>query len=377
MTDPQLASILIVDDEAAHLKALCDTLSIEGYATAGTPSAHTALDMLRAQPFDVLLTDLMMPEMNGIALLNAARELSPDIVCIVMTGHGTVDSAVEAMKGGAIDYVLKPIKLNALMQVIARGLQIRRLHRVIDQRTRELEQANKDLEAFSYSISHDLRAPLRVVDAFYQIFLEDYGATIPAEGRRMLDRARAGSQRMSQLIDDLLAFARFGSRPLTTGVVEMRSLAARVAAAVRAEVQAADLAHAHDVTVEIKELPDCIGDSSLLEQVLTNLLSNACKFTRGRPQPRVEVSAISEGSSNIYVVRDNGVGFDTNYAQKLFGVFQRLHSATEFEGTGIGLSIVKRIVQRHGGRVWAESTLGEGAAFYFSLPAADPQARRT
>jgi len=153
MTDPPQASILIVDDEAAHLKALCDTLSIEGYTTTGTQSARAALDMLRAQPFDVLLTDLMMPEMNGIALLNAARELSPDIACIVMTGHGTIDSAVEAMKGGAIDYVLKPIKLNALMQVIARGLQIRRLHRVIDQRTRELEQANKDLEAFSYSIS--------------------------------------------------------------------------------------------------------------------------------------------------------------------------------------------------------------------------------
>ncbi len=372
MIDPQQVSILIVDDEVAHLKALCDTLSIEGYATTGTPSAHRALDMLRTQSFDVLLTDLMMPEMNGIALLNAARELSPDIACIVMTGHGTIDSAVEAMKGGATDYVLKPIKLNALMQVIARGLQIRRLHRVIDQRTRELEQANKDLEAFSYSISHDLRAPLRVVDAFCQMFLEDYGAIIPAEGRRMLDRARAGAQRMSQLIDDLLAFARFGSRPLTTGVVEMHSLAARVAAAVRTPVPAADLAH--DVTIEIKELPDCIGDSSLLEQVLTNLLSNACKFTRGRPQPRVEVSAINEGTSNIYVVRDNGVGFDTNYAQKLFGVFQRLHSATEFEGTGIGLSIVKRIVQRHGGRVWAESTPGEGAAFYFSLPAADPQA---
>jgi two-component system sensor histidine kinase/response regulator len=376
MSGPEQASILIVDDEAAHLKALCDTLSIEGYTTTGTPSARSALDMLRAQPFDVLLTDLIMPEMTGIALLNAARELSPDIACIVMTGHGTIDSAVEAMKGGAIDYVLKPIKLNALMQVIARGLQIRRLHRVIDQRTRELEQANKDLEAFSYSISHDLRAPLRVVDAFCKMFLEDYGETIPAEGRRMLDRARAGSQRMSQLIDDLLAFARFGSKPLQTGAVDMRALSTRAASAVRAQAQAADPANAQAVTVEIGELPACIGDNSLLEQVLTNLLSNAFKFTRGRSQPRVEVSATSEGSNNIYVVRDNGVGFDTTYAHKLFGVFQRLHSATEFEGTGIGLSIVKRIVQRHGGRVWAESTPGEGAAFYFSLPAADSQTAR-
>jgi light-regulated signal transduction histidine kinase (bacteriophytochrome) len=375
MTGPLQASILIVDDEATHLKALCDTLSIEGYAPTGTSSARSALDMLRAQPFDVLLTDLMMPEMNGIALLNAAREISPDIACIVMTGHGTIDSAVEAMKGGAIDYVLKPIKLNALTQVIARGLQIRRLHTIIDQRTRELEQANRDLEAFSYSISHDLRAPLRVVDAFCQMFLEDYGETIPAEGRRMLEQARAGSQRMSQLIDDLLAFARFGSRPLRTGVVDMRGLAARVAAAVRAQVQAAGLAGAQDVAIAIGELPDCIGDSSLLEQVLTNLLSNACKFTRGRPQPRVEVSATTEASNNIYVVRDNGVGFDAAYAHKLFGVFQRLHSAAEFEGTGIGLSIVKRIVERHGGRAWAESTRGEGAAFYFSLPAADSQTR--
>jgi signal transduction histidine kinase len=373
MTDPSQASILIVDDEATHLKALYDTLSIEGYTTTGTPSARAALDMLRTQPFDVLLTDLMMPEMNGIALLNAAREISPDIACIVMTGHGTIDSAVEAMKGGAIDYVLKPIKLNALTQVIARGLQMRRLHRIIDQRTRELERANRDLEAFSYSISHDLRAPLRVVDSFCQMFLEDYGEAIPAEGRRMLDQARAGSQRMSQLIDDLLAFARFGSAPLRTGVVDMRSLATRVAAAVRAQAKGADLA-AQDVTVEIGELPDCIGDSSLLEQVLTNLLSNACKFTRGRPQPRVQVRATTEGTNNIYVVRDNGVGFDTTYAHKLFGVFQRLHSASEFEGTGIGLSIVKRIVERHDGRAWAESAQGEGAAFYFSLPAARPPA---
>jgi hypothetical protein len=288
-----------------------------------------------------------------------------------MTGHGTIDSAVEAMKGGAIDYVLKPIKLNALMQVIARGLQMRRLHRVIDQRTRELEQANKDLEAFSYSISHDLRAPLRVVDSFCQMFLEDYGETIPAEGRRMLDRARGGAQRLSQLIDDLLSFARFGSRPLQTGVVDMRSLATRVAAAVRAQAHAAGPADTHDVTVEIAELPNCVGDSSLLEQVLTNLLANACKFTRGCPQPWVGVSATREGSQNVYAVRDNGVGFDPAYAQKLFGVFQRLHSAADFEGTGIGLSIVKRIVQRHDGRVWAESAPGKGATFYFSLPAAD------
>ena len=175
---------------------------------------------------------------------------------------------------------------------------------------------------------------------------------------------------MSQLIDDLLAFARFGSKPLKTGVVEMRSLATHVAAAVRGQAQAAGLGNAQDVTVEIGELPDCIGDSSLLEQALTNLLSNAFKFTRGRPQPRLSVSATSAGSDNVYLVRDNGVGFDTAYAHKLFGVFQRLHSAAEFEGNGIGLSIVQRIVQRHGGRVWAESTPGEGAAFYFSLPAA-------
>lgn len=192
----------------------------------------------------------------------------------------------------------------------------------------------------------------------------------------MLDQARAGARRMSQLIDDLLAFSRLGSSPLRMDVVDMQSLAANVAAAVRAQAQAADPADALDVPIEIGELPDCLGDSSLLEQVLTNLLSNACKFTRGRPQPRVEVSSSTEAGSNIYVVRDNGVGFDSGYAHKLFGVFQRLHSAAEFEGTGIGLSIVKRIVQRHGGRVWAESVLGEGAAFYVSLPAAGANVRR-
>ena len=370
MTGASAVSILIVDDEVHHLKALCDTLIVEGYTAAGTSSARSALEMLRRQPFDLLLTDLMMPEMNGIALLNAAREIVPDIGCIVMTGHGTVDSAVEAMKGGAIDYVLKPIKLNALVQVIVRGLELRRLRRTLDRRTRELEQANADLEAFSYSISHDLRAPLRVVDAYSLMFLEDYGGTIPAEGRRLLDQVRASSKRMAQLIDDLLAFARFGSRPLRTDVVDMRSLALRVAAAVQAQFQASEPAGAAIPAIEIGELPDCIADGSLIEQVLANLLSNAGKFTRGRPQPRVEVSASSESGNNIYAVRDNGVGFDPAYAHKLFGVFQRLHSEAEFEGTGIGLSIVKRIIQRHGGRAWAESIPGEGAAFFFSLPAA-------
>ncbi|HEY5994108.1 MAG TPA: ATP-binding protein, partial [Gallionellaceae bacterium] len=239
----------------------------------------------------------------------------------------------------------------------------RDLEQRVTERTAQLEAANKELEAFSYSVSHDLRSPLRAIDGFSNILLEDYAATLDVEGKRLVGIVRDNTLRMARLIDDILAFSRLGRKEMTQNEVDMTQLANETSA---------DLASSREgrnVKLEIGELPPAHGDAAMLRQVWVNLLSNAIKFTRTRQEARIDVSGRVEGSELVYCVRDNGVGFDMQFADKLFGVFQRLHSMEEFEGTGAGLAIVKRIVTRHGGRVWADGKVNEGAAFYFALPA--------
>jgi len=380
-----IARILIVDDEAAHMKALSDTLSIEGYSTSGFTSARIALDALRQQEFDLLLTDLMMPEMDGIELLSTAHAISPDLVAIVMTGHAAIDTAVKAMQAGALDYIVKPFRLNVILPVLTRALSIRALVRAnrelqarVRERTGELEAANqqletanqqleamnRELESFSYSVSHDLRAPLRSVQGFCAMYMEDYRASIPAEGLPLLERVKAGAERMGHLIEDLLALSQLGRQPIRRGSVALEALTQRL---VQDQFAREPLRRA-DTEVRIATLGSCTGDASLIEQVLTNLLSNAFKYTRGRQPAIIEIGCRTEGAETVYFVRDNGVGFNMKYADRLFGVFQRLHPESQFEGTGVGLSIVHRIIQRHGGRIWAESTEGAGTTFHFTLP---------
>jgi PAS domain S-box-containing protein len=239
----------------------------------------------------------------------------------------------------------------------------RDLEQRVAERTEQLEVANKELESFSYSVSHDLRSPLRAIDGFSHILLEDYTDKLDDEGRRMLSIVRENTQRMGQLIDDILKFSRSGRTEINTVEVDMAALAREVLD----ELRLGD-ASAANLCCTIGELPPARCDRALIHQVFANLISNAIKFSRTRETPTIDVGGSIEGDEIVYHVKDNGVGFDMQYADKLFGVFQRLHSMEEFEGTGIGLAIVKRIVARHGGRVWAESKVGEGATFYFALP---------
>jgi two-component system sensor kinase len=237
-----------------------------------------------------------------------------------------------------------------------------KLERRVQERTAQLNATIKELEAFSYSISHDLRAPLRAIDGFSKLLVEDYYSKIDDEGRRLIDVIRNSTVKMGNLIDGLLAFAHLGRQTLATAEVNMTELAA----------ESYNEVHGNDpgriVDIRIANLPAALGDRILLRQVFVNLLSNALKFTRGRNPAVVEVGYTKRGDENVFFVRDNGVGFDMRYADKLFGVFQRLHAVNEFEGTGLGLAIVHRIVHRHGGEVWAEGALNEGATIFFSLP---------
>jgi PAS domain S-box-containing protein len=666
MSDTPPGKLLIVDDEAVLMAALRDTLRDEGYDTVGVTTGEEALAAMRNREFDIMLTDLMMPQIDGIALLRAALEIDPDLVGIIMTGQGTIATAIEAMKTGALDYVLKPFKLSAILPVLTRAMGVRRLRlenihlreavaihqlsmaiaftfdfrtvlqmaadaayqqsdggevsimlptsdgkelyvaeargqnaealrgrrvpvdgpladwiarsrellekseemdgvrislnhplrslcagismpmlsggqfigvlnftsahphrrvhigqakalhvlgnaaasalkaatlhgqlaaaekryrrlaenaqdviyrfelvpqrrfayvnpavtvvtgyapeayyshpnlvfrlvhpedrrllenilrgefnrerpltlrwvrrdgtviwieqrnvpvrdesgrlialegiardiserkraeqairqlnedleqRVLD-RTAELEAANKELEAFSYSVSHDLRAPLRAIDGFTRLFQESCGEQITPENQQLLERVVISAQRMSQLIDDLLRFSRYSRQPLSKQTVPTGQLVRDTLQELRSREGGRNL------DLRIGELPDCQADPALLKQVFVNLLSNALKFTRQREIAVIEVGSEERAGERVYFVRDNGAGFDMKYADKLFGVFQRLHSEDEFEGTGIGLANVQRIIQRHGGRIWAEAELDKGATFYFTL----------
>ena len=229
-------------------------------------------------------------------------------------------------------------------------------------RTQQLTEANKELDAFAYSVSHDLRAPLRAIAGFSQMLVEDYGDKLDKEGQHQLGVIQNSARQMGQLIDDLLAFSRLGRRKLKMSDINIQSLAEEVFE----QQQISETERTARLAVE--ELPRAICDRAMIREVLVNLFSNALKYSASQDSSFIGVAGRVEGDQSIYSVKDNGVGFDMKYADKLFQVFQRLHSAEEFEGTGIGLALVQRIVHRHGGRVWAEGKVNEGATFYFSLP---------
>jgi signal transduction histidine kinase len=234
----------------------------------------------------------------------------------------------------------------------------------VRERTAELQAANKELDAFSYSVSHDLRAPLRAVDGYAQMLEEDYGGKLDAEGNRLLGVVRASSRQMGRLIDDLLAFSRLGREPLRTRPVQLDNLVHQIID----ETRPAHNGRTIDFVVGNLGIAD--ADPALLKQAVDNLLSNAIKFTRDKNPAVVEVGCMNETAAvdpPVYYVKDNGAGFDMKYYDKLFGVFQRLHTTAEYPGTGVGLAIVQRVINRHGGRVWAKSKVGEGTTFYFTL----------
>jgi signal transduction histidine kinase len=368
MTDLTRAKLLVVDDEPAQMKALCDTLEDEGYEVVGCTDGEAALAALRRSPADLLLADLMMPGMNGIDLLRAALAIDPMLVGIIMTGEGTIGTAVEAMRSGALDYILKPFKLSAILPVLGRGLLMRNLRlenaeleRRLREHMAELETSNRELDAFTRSASHDLRSPLNVVLGFSQLLVSKLGSKIPDDQRNWLLQIERAARHMSDLIDALMRLSRVGKQAMNLQPVDVAGLVRDVLAEHSTE-QAQ-----RGVLVHVGDLPEVRADPALLRQVFVNLLSNAFKYTRRAERPQIEVRTEQQGDERVFSVRDNGPGFDMARAGRLFDAFQRFHGSDEFEGSGVGLSIVHRIVQRHGGRIWAHAEPGQGAVFYFTL----------
>ena len=364
------ARLIVVDHEAAHMRTLCDTLGFQGYRVDGFDSPNDALRVLRGGSCDLLLTELALPGMDGMELFRAARATDPDIAGVFMAGQEGPDMAASALKMGAFDYLLKPFGPQAVLPLIARALEIRGLRvqnavlkRKEREQTQELAAAYRDLEAFSFSVSHDLRSPLRTLRSMTQICLEESAALLSERNRQRLGQIIGGARRVDQMIDGLVKYCQLSRAAPNRYRIDLESLVRRLVD----EFQAAE--PQRQIEVRIDPLPDLLGDPGLIEQVMANLLANAFKFTRGRADAQLAIGSylakFGAVAEQVYFVRDNGAGFNTQYADRLFGVFQRLHPPDQFPGIGVGLSITKRILELHGGRIWADSAPGKGATFFF------------
>ena len=365
----EIVNILLVDNEPGGLLALEAILEPLGQKLITARSGHEALRHLLAHDFALILLDIRMPDLDGFQTAALIRERGRNRVTPIIFLTASDESEAQKFRGyavGAVDYVFKPLQPEILRSKVSVFVELARTTEVMRKQAAELEAANRDLESFSYSVSHDLRAPLRAIDGYSNILRESCGDRLGDEDKRLLGKILENTQRMGTLIEDLLAFSQLGRRPIFAAEIDMEALAREVVDELRS-------APGQQVpNCVLKPLPAGWGDRSLVRQVWLNLLSNAIKFTGASEVPSIELGGSSEDARNVYYVKDNGAGFDMRYYGKLFGVFQRLHSSREFPGTGVGLAIVQRVVVRHGGRVWAEGQPGKGATFYFALPKKGP-----
>ena len=385
-------NILLVEDNEGDERLIRELLGEQHLIRFNVDLASSLKESESKIPenkFDIILLDLGLPDSNGLETLFKFKALFPELATIIiLTGLNDTEVGLKAVNSGAQDYIIKGhvdsdkllksiiysyerSRLNNELksQIEARKLaekEILKLNSELEQRildrTAQLKIVNLELEAFSHSVSHDLRAPLRHINGFAEILKEEYYDQLPEKAKNYLDTISDSAKKMNILIDDLIKLSRTNRIELKKSMLKMN----QVLDDALSEVQ--PLLENRKVDINISTLPEIIGDYNLLRLVWVNLLDNAIKYTRPRKKAVINIDYKEEKEEFIFCIHDNGVGFDMNYAQKLFGAFQRLHSTDEFEGTGIGLSNVRRIISRHSGRTWAEAELDKGASFYFSLP---------
>ena len=380
---PVPIEILLVEDDPTDARLIQEMLSETGAVPFSLEIANSlaaALERLRAGGIDVLLLDLGLPDSSGVSTFTLVHAQIPTLPIIVLTGFGDPSVALTVVQQGAQDYLMKgQVDGNLIWRTIRYAMERQRgrrelvlsetrvrqlnesLERRVADRTAELAAANRELETFTYSVSHDLRAPLRQIDGFSRMLVEHAGPDLDSKSQHYLSRIQEGTQHMGRLVDDLLNLAQLGRQDVHTRAAPLDTIVNDALNEVRGDWGD------RNIQWVIGGLPTVECDPGLIKIVFTNLLSNAIKYTRPREVAIIEVASTGTNGRCTISVRDNGVGFNMKYADKLFGVFQRLHRADQFEGSGVGLATVQRIIHKHGGEIWAEAEPNQGATFSFTL----------
>lgn len=404
-TSGEETSILVAEDSKTQAEELSHYLRARGYRVTVANNGKRALETVFQIRPAMVITDVVMPEMDGYALCREIKcnAVLRNIPVVLLTSLSRPQDIVKGLDCGADNFIRKPYDERYLLSRVENILTNRELRKTerlqvgvqlhfggqahfitaekqqmldllistyeevvhineeLESHRRQLAAANQELEAFSYSVSHDLRAPLRQINGFARMLQEDFNTELPEEAQRRLQRVCEGTERMAHMIDDLLNLSRLDRHQLALKPMPLRSL---IDTAIRdLEIDCKD----RNIEWRIGSLPSLNCDPGLVQQVFANLLSNAVKYSRKQERTIIEIDKTTKDGEMVLFVRDNGAGFDSKYADKLFGAFQRLHKAEEFEGTGIGLATVQRIIRKHGGRIWAEAQVGKGATFYFVL----------
>lgn len=382
--------IMAVDDSPTYLNQLADSLRNDGYDVVLANSGEIAIELLKKNTVDCILLDLIMPGLSGHESCRQIKREPKwrDIPLLILTAQEGREAMIEGFNAGADDYLPKSSQFDvlkarmraqlrrkqfedenrsmreALVRKEVEAVEARASRELAETRAQllsELQISNKELEAFSYSVSHDLRTPLRAMVGFTQMLMEDKTSALSGEGREYLERVMKSAQRMGQLVDGLLSLSRLTRHDLTKQKVDLSDIANTIVS----ELQMTDAGRNTEVMITPSMVVN--GDPKLLQAAVQNLVGNAWKFSSKNPSPRIEFGFTTDGEKRTYFIRDNGAGFDMRFVDKLFGTFQRLHGVSEFEGTGIGLATVQRIIHRHGGEIWAEGVVGQGATFFFTL----------
>jgi signal transduction histidine kinase len=361
------ATILIVDDTPINLRVIVESLEGQGYQIVVATRGEEALKRANYVQPDLILLDVMMPDLNGFEICRRlkAQAGTRDIPVIFMTSLASVDDKVTGFSVGAIDYVTKPLHVEEVRARIDTHLGLRAMQKELQRQAAQLKAANEELEAFAYSVSHDLRAPLRAINGFTQILTERCSDSLSLEGLECLNKVQFASKRMDVLIQDLLAYARTGRGAVRAIPVPLPPLVEEIECTFGERLAAAN---AHLQVSQPLATP--LGDPTMIEQILANLLDNALKYRRRDAVPELKLSATAMGEHVLIQLADNGIGMPAEYQQKIFQVFQRLHHEHEYPGTGIGLAIVDKAARAMGGEVSVASSPGQGSTFSVRLPAA-------